>query len=299
MLQHIPNSHKMFYGYHLLLLSYFFCVYKCTTTFIQSEDRAEIPEQLIETWLKIPIHDIPYIHLMLRSSKYREDVENAYIQWFLKQTLIPFTLNTYDEIDDIKNPDTEEAISTRTSKDRNNYVIVSNSYELRSTAEYFVLPSGIYFFVITNDADLQELQDVCHALWLDLQVFKVFLLTQNGVLIYDPFDANTRGEYGNIIPYVGAQTIERTLFYNMRGYPLRVQLFKSVYSKPVLDPITKKVDYVYGVDGRVAEVLQDRMNFTMIYLDPDPDYFGYVKIIPIQFVEAIEKFPHEILNFSF
>uniref|UniRef100_A0A1B0AGJ9 Ionotropic glutamate receptor L-glutamate and glycine-binding domain-containing protein n=1 Tax=Glossina pallidipes TaxID=7398 RepID=A0A1B0AGJ9_GLOPL len=60
----------------------------------------------------------------------------------------------------------------------------------------------------------------------------------------------------------------------MRRYPLRVQIFKSTFARPQLDAVTKKVRYIYGVDGRVADLLQEYMNFTMELQEPNEFYFG-------------------------
>ncbi|XP_005179337.2 uncharacterized protein LOC101887440 [Musca domestica] len=155
------------------------------------------------------------------------------------------------------------------------YVIVTSFKDFEQTSLYFAKHAGIYFFVILDEFRLRELREICHMLWTKHQIFKSFLLTNRGVLIFDPFVWNNRtGKYGKIIQYTGEKSLERTIFYNMRGYPLRVQQFRSVYSKPMLNPITKKLQHVYGVDGRVSDVLQESLNFTRVLLDPDPHYFG-------------------------
>ncbi|XP_075144774.1 uncharacterized protein LOC142219895 [Haematobia irritans] len=234
-----------------------------------SEDNEEISQDLIELWLKKPIHDIPYLQMMLRSSQYQKDIDNVYIKWFLRQTLIPITLQLYT-FENI-----HSSATTTTPNDPSSYIIMSSISDFRRASQYFAQKFGIYFFIMEDeDVDIKELRNICHQLWTNFQIYKNFLLTKNGILIYDPFAQNENGEYGQIISYTGEQSMERTLFYNMRGYPLRVQMFKSVYSKPIVDPITKKVIFVYGVDGRVADLLQERLNFTMNLLDPDPDYFG-------------------------
>ncbi|XP_073819961.1 uncharacterized protein [Musca autumnalis] len=247
---------------------------KSLSDIVQVQQNGNISTEQLNKWLNKPIKDIPYLHVMLRGEDFaKEDVDNIYIEWFLKQTQISFTLNTY-KINDTSTSYGHE-IKKPTENSVVHYVIVTNFKDLHQTSLYFAHHAGIYFFIILDEFEMHLLREISHMLWTKYQIFKMFFLTNSGVFVYDVFAWNSEnGEYGTIIPYTGEKSLERTLFHNMRGYPLRVQLFRSVYSKPMLDPITNKVAYVYGVDGRVSEVLQQHLNFTMDLLDPDPDYFG-------------------------
>ncbi|XP_061397567.1 uncharacterized protein LOC133333268 [Musca vetustissima] len=227
----------------------------------------------INTWLKKPINEIPYLNVMLRAENYKKDMDNIYIHWYLTQTQIAYALNTYSLEDHQKSHHPE--IEKTSENSHIDYVIATNFKDFHRTSLYFAQHAGIYFFIILDKYDLKELREVSHMLWRKYQIYKSFLLTNGGIFIYDPFAWNTDvGDYGTIMRYRGEQSLERTIFYNMRGYPLRVQLFRSVYSKPMLDPETQKVSHVYGVDGRVSEILHEKLNFTMDLLDPDPHYFG-------------------------
>ncbi|XP_023308781.2 uncharacterized protein LOC111690517 [Lucilia cuprina] len=221
----------------------------------------------IESWLRKPLLNVKHLHLKLRSNHYHQDVENSYTQWFLQQTLVPITICKYELIENKTN-----AITTDYS--RHNYVIATSMTDLRLTARQFGKRAGIFFFIVNGVIDFKELHNIFYLGWKRLYIFKSFVLTDKGVLMYDPFALDEYGNYGKVIQYTGKETIERTIFYNMRGYPLRVQLFKSVYSKPIVNPITNKVESLYGVDGKVANLLQKYMNFTMNLQSPDRNYFG-------------------------
>lgn len=252
--------------FYLLLLS--LCYIRGVNLSINiSTTSEELPSNLIESWLAKPLENIKHLHLKLRSNNFQKDIENPYIQWFLKQTLVPITIEKYQ-----LNKNKTKVMTT--DYDRNNYVIVTSMKSLRLTARQFSKRAGIYFFIVSGVIHNPELRDIFQLGWKRLHIFNNFLLTDKNVLIYDPFALDEFGNYGKMIKYSGKETIERTIFYDMRGYPLRVQLFSSVYSKPLLDPITKKIQSVGGVDGRVATLLQEQMNFTMVLQDPDPNYFG-------------------------
>ncbi|XP_075144773.1 uncharacterized protein LOC142219894 [Haematobia irritans] len=222
----------------------------------------------IEDWLNKPLAHISSLHLKLIYKNHTDDLENPYIQWFLQQAQIPYTLSNYE----LENKNSIMPLKSPINND--DYVIITEMDDLRSTIRYFAQRSGTYFYVVKDNIDLQELQDICYILWTKLRILRQYFLTVKGIFIYDPFVLREQGEYGEIISYTGDYVMEHSLFHNMRGYPLRIQIFQSVYSRPVLNPVTKKIDYVEGLDGRVADILEKQMNFTMHLLDPDPDYFG-------------------------
>lgn len=252
--------------FYLLLLS--LCYFKVVNLSINiSNTSEELPSNLIESWVAKPLTNIKHLHLQLRSNHFQKDIESPYIQWFLKQTLVSITIGKYE-----LNKNKTNVMTT--NYERNNYVIVTSMESLRLTARQFSKRAGVFFFIVSGVIDYPELRDIFQLGWKHLQIFNNFLLTDKNVLIYDPFELDEFGNYGKIITYSGKETIERTIFYDMRGYPLRVQLFRSVYSKPLFDPITHKIQNVDGVDGRVANLLQQQMNFTMVLQDPDPNYFG-------------------------
>lgn len=229
--------------------------------------REDLPMSLIENWLTKPLSSVKHLHLKLRSNSYRQDADNAYTQWFLNQMYVPITISEYKLV-------INKTYVATNDHNRKNFVIVTSMTRLRYTARQFGQKAGIFFFIVNGIIDFEELRNIFHLGWKRLQMFENFLLTDNGVLIYDPFALDQSGIYGKIIKYTGKESMERTIFYNMRGYPLRVQMFKSVYSEIEIDSIAKTVKRVYGVDGRVANLLQEHMNFTMNLQYPDQNYFG-------------------------
>lgn len=257
--------------FYLIFLSLCYCCNGYNLSLNTFPKGEKLSTSLIETWLRKPLRDIKHLHLKLRSTNYQEDIENPYTQWFLKQTHVPITIEKYK----LNQNKTNIKINiNRNNYKRNNYVIATSMTSFRLTARQFGQRAGIFFFIVSGVIDFAELTHIFQLGWKRLHIFNNILLTDKSVLIYDPFALDEFGNYGKIIEYTGMESIERTIFYDMRGYPLRVQLFSSVYSKPLFDPITNKIQDVEGVDGRVANLLQEQMNFTMILQDPDPNYFG-------------------------
>ncbi|XP_017473246.1 PREDICTED: uncharacterized protein LOC108364168 [Rhagoletis zephyria] len=162
--------------------------------------------------------------------------------------------------------------------ERDSFVIVTDSQRLSDVATHFVQRAGVFFFVISDaqlPKDVTEFRNVLISIWIKYRAYKNFLLTSEGIFYFDPFDYDvTYHGYGKIVPNKNTEPLERALFRDMHGYPLRVQIFKSVYARPFINMSNPSIKDVYGVDGRVAELLQQRMNFTMVLQEPDPNYFG-------------------------
>ena len=226
----------------------------------------------IGSLLKKPLKDLPHLDIQLRLHNFDRDIHNLYIQWFLtQQSKLPITISTY-EYKELSISNRSHHKSNMTT--RNNYVIVTDMDNIWISVHQFIQSAGVLFFIIEERLDLIILRDIFNYMWIHFLIYKNILLTKNGVYIYDPFKLNTFGEYGEVIPYNGAFSIERTVFRNLRGYPIRVQMFQSVFSQPVIDVETNNITNVKGVDGKVAYLMENQLNFTMMLQEPDPNYFG-------------------------
>ncbi|XP_054747614.1 uncharacterized protein LOC129253325 [Anastrepha obliqua] len=67
-----------------------------------------------------------------------------------------------------------------------------------------------------------------------------------------------------------------SIFHNLHSYPLRTYIFSSVYSniQHFTNETTSKIIGTTGADSKVAELLAQKMNFTMDLQWPDNDFFG-------------------------
>lgn len=225
----------------------------------------------ISSLLKKPLRDLAHLDLQLRLQNFDKDIQNLYVQWFLtQQTQLPITINTYE----YKQLSVSDRSNNKNVTTRKNYVIVTDMENIWISVQQFVQSAGALFVVIEEQVDMDAIRDICNHVWIRFLIYKNILLTENGVYIYDPFQVNAFGEYGDVVRYNGVLSIERMLFRNLRGYPLRVQMFDSVFSQPVIDKATNKVINVERVDGKVAYLMEKQLNFTMMLQDPDPNYFG-------------------------
>lgn len=211
---------------------------------------------ITRTTIRKSLRRIPDITIQLGSIL---DVDNDYIQFFLHQKTCPVTVSVY-EITDSTDVD-----------QRRNYVVSCSMDNLRVVSNKFAKKSGLFFFVILDAFHKNTFTDIFRDLWRRRAVFKIYLLTVVGIFIYDPFTYDKTGNFGKIVN-IQKRNLS-TIFKDMNGYPMRVQIFRSVYSKVVLDE-SNHVKYVEGADAKVAYLLSEIMNYSMILQDPDPELFG-------------------------
>ncbi|XP_014085843.2 glutamate receptor 1 [Bactrocera oleae] len=78
-----------------------------------------------------------------------------------------------------------------------------------------------------------------------------------------------------VMTSLGDESYKR-IFHNFHGYPLRTYIFHSVYSdlQIFVNETSKEIIGITGADGKVADLLASKMNFTMDLQWPDDHFFG-------------------------
>ncbi|KAM7361197.1 uncharacterized protein ACRADG_010435 [Cochliomyia hominivorax] len=225
--------------------------------------------QNIDKWLKDTLIKLPHhIQIKISSNRINENLDNQYVRWFLEQSKYPLTVSILYEQNEFMVPNK----GYRSGQDV--YVILCDVNKLETFDKSEFQSAGVYFFIIVNQEIMHKLSDIFQYMWKNLFVYQIYLLSEDGVFIYHPFAMKSNGDYGRIIKYIGDIALKEFLFKNMHGYPLRVQMFTSTYSIPVKDGKSNRVIAFKGVDGKVASLLQEQLNFTMILQDPDQNLFG-------------------------
>lgn len=128
------------------------------------------------------------------------------------------------------------------------------------------LQSATYIHVIEGPIDVGILEDNSRKIWNERRIRNLFFVTNFGLLSYNPFKDN-----GSLYSLIDNDY--KNSYNNLYGFPIRVQMFRSVYSILDLNE-TGHVRNVSGPDGKVALELQRRMNFSMVFNKPNNDFFG-------------------------
>ncbi|XP_017036237.1 uncharacterized protein Ir10a [Drosophila kikkawai] len=234
---------------------------------LQSSVGQPIPDGLLTE----PIRDLPQLELWIREGKQQQDADNPYVQWFLRRSQKPLCVVAYEENQDwIGDP-----------FGRDNLAMVMSLSHLTSNRGPAApnQRAGVFFYILedqTRDLSLEEqllLENCCRTLWMMHKIYNRFFLTGQSVWIYNPFQR--RGlAFGRLVRYFGTEPLNKLLFHDMGGYPMRIQMFKSVYTRPEVDKETGLLVGITGADFLVAQMLRERLNFTMLLQQPDKNYFG-------------------------
>lgn len=223
----------------------------------------------LEKYLRNLLHNLPdNIQIKVRWDSINEDVKNPYVHWFLQYDKLPVTISSYK-------PQKFMIIKKVSNNSQNLYVIVCSLNQIQRIVKALLKITGFYLFVINNEQiqyNIQELHDIFHHMWQKHFIYHNYVLTEEGIFRYDPFTLRETGGYRKIVKYLGENS--NSFFQNLHGYPLRVQMFRSVYSRPIYDVQTRSIKGFKGVDGKVANLLQEKLNFTMILQKPDENLFG-------------------------
>ncbi|XP_062140636.1 uncharacterized protein LOC133848909 isoform X2 [Drosophila sulfurigaster albostrigata] len=235
--------------------------------------------QILDTGLlEQTMNDIPHVHVMLRRRQLHEDAANANARWFMQRTETPHCTHSYDEEQSLPGVDSRDSLALVIGLPQ----LISNS-----GAAALMQRAGVFFYIVgdalgeLSEQQLLQVEQSCRQLWIRRKIYNRYIITDTAIYIYDPFarrDANGvdawEASFGRLLPFMGGEPLPELLFHNMRGYPLRVQIFKSVYARPVFDPETGLLAELTGVDWEVAQTLRDLLNFTMDLQEPDKNYFG-------------------------
>ncbi|XP_075149076.1 uncharacterized protein LOC142223105 [Haematobia irritans] len=256
----------MFSGF-ALLLHLFLIALILNPNYVKPITTNEISAALIDTWLQEPLKYVNHIKLCIRQNDFRKDIANQYIQWFLWQNRTSNTITTYSEGRTNDNP-------KKQTETRNNHVIVTNTQNIGYSLKLFGAMADVLYIVIEGDLDVTLLLPYFKEMFHKYKTFPNYLLSDNGILVYNPFIVNANGEYGELVSYMGDVDPYLNLFSNMYGFPLKVLIFPSVYAIPIYDNITRKIKSYSGVDGDVAELLKEKLNFTLELKNTDAASYG-------------------------
>lgn len=148
-----------------------------------------------------------------------------------------------------------------------NKIFTSKFEDAEEKLSNFVqLQSATYIHIIEDAVNIQALEDYSRQIWDKRRIKKLYFLTKVGLFAYNPFKDN-----GHLYSLI--ESDHRKTYLNLHGFPMRVQIFRSVYAFPVLNQ-TGSIQKVFGPDGNAAQVLQQKMNFSMVFKKPNEHFFG-------------------------
>ncbi|CAO1388259.1 unnamed protein product [Diamesa serratosioi] len=134
---------------------------------------------------------------------------------------------------------------------------------------------GTFLFVLENDLDLNlNLHDILMTNWEQNKGLQVILFINNQTYFLDPFEIDHQtGIHGKL--QTNMKHFRMKVPRNFNKYPLRVEIFNSVYSDEILSANASVIGY-RGPDVDIAHIITNQLNFTMQRVDNDGFNFGFV-----------------------
>ncbi|XP_065077553.1 uncharacterized protein LOC135700823 [Ochlerotatus camptorhynchus] len=156
----------------------------------------------------------------------------------------------------------------------NGYLVFTNMSTFETMLKCLLDPLATYLIVLDAGEEfrLDDMSNMMYSLWLHDNLYRLFFLVSERIYTFDPFEVDG-SRYGLLIELLDQRSIPKIPESDFNGYPLRIDIFRSTYSEPVLDA-TGVVTYFDGADVEVSRVFTKILNFTANYLPPDKDNFG-------------------------
>ncbi|XP_055706016.1 uncharacterized protein LOC129803458 [Phlebotomus papatasi] len=156
------------------------------------------------------------------------------------------------------------------------YILVLSLKMLMNTMECIVEPLGVYLIIIDTPATESVLDIVREKLligWAIKRSYQIYVMLLNETFTLHPFaqDPMRNDSYGVLMNF---NQRPPNILKDLNGYPLRIEMFHSAFNFERRDPQTGEVRFE-GTDAEVMRSLKDFMNFSVIFQEPDEDYFGY------------------------
>ncbi|XP_049279416.1 uncharacterized protein LOC125761893 [Anopheles funestus] len=161
----------------------------------------------------------------------------------------------------------------------NGHIIFSDLSEINGY-ECLFDPAGTYLVVsdpFQPAAPIERVQLLAtlQRIWTKRGTYRVYLWVQDTLYGYDPFQPlGTTFEYGSLVEFGDGDTLPITPPNNFAGYPVRIEVFRSVYSNPVVHD-TKANHITYsGADVTARDVFCRVLNATVVPVPADKELFG-------------------------
>lgn len=153
----------------------------------------------------------------------------------------------------------------------NAVVQINNTDNLEFVLQNCSTTKGFLFIILNRKITWSQISLLAEEYWETKQIYRVFYITAQYSKFYHPFLLRN---YKNGALVNSRDYDINNIFQNFYGYPMRVYIFDSVFSEVKAKQDTSKVTQVEGVDAKVAYLLENILNFTMILQWPDDDFFG-------------------------
>lgn len=141
----------------------------------------------------------------------------------------------------------------------NGFIFHTNATLFQKKLSRYTKSIGTFLFVLEADLDL-NIHEILLENWHQNTGLQVILLINNQTYFLDPFEIDERtGVHGKL--QTNMKYFRLKVPRNFNKYPLRVEIFNSVYSDEILSINNTVIGYK-GPDVDIARIITNQLNFS-------------------------------------
>uniref|UniRef100_A0A182YK55 Ionotropic glutamate receptor L-glutamate and glycine-binding domain-containing protein n=1 Tax=Anopheles stephensi TaxID=30069 RepID=A0A182YK55_ANOST len=133
-----------------------------------------------------------------------------------------------------------------------------------STGTYLMVDDPLH---TTPSIERDQMRQTLQHIWTTRGTFRVYLWVQETLYGYDPFKPTVASAYGALVEVGAGNTPPTVPPNNFAGYPVRVEVFRSVYSNPVPSNSSSGSVAYTGADVTARDVF-------LVQVPADKELFG-------------------------
>ncbi|XP_062539172.1 uncharacterized protein LOC134207473 [Armigeres subalbatus] len=146
---------------------------------------------------------------------------------------------------------------------RYGYLVFSSWFNFQLSMACLLDPYATYLIFLSDGHrfDLVEVATLTQRVWFNQGISRIFFVIDERIYTFDPFRVVAPREYGVMIELRGMNDIPSVPKDDFKGYPLRVDRFRSTFSRKLLNNEGNVIDYV-GPDPEACRVFAQALNMT-------------------------------------
>lgn len=198
-----------------------------------------------------------------------EDFNNKYIDFFVRSTEYPLTIVNRAILHSVKTKFNESAKNE-------NFIVKSSIENLQMDLNIFTFAKGFNILIMEDKlvSAPEQIRRHFQFAWKERGSLNVYVISGNKILTYNPFAFDDiLSEYGQVTLLENRKSYDE-IFKDLNGYPMRIDIIKSVYTLPIYNGSSKQIVYYKGADMKVTETLKNQMNFSIVLYPEDGSQFG-------------------------
>lgn len=145
------------------------------------------------------------------------------------------------------------------------YIIFTSIHALEYYVGCIFNRGGTFLFIIddvrNNEDHMDKINETFSNAWNRVNNLRMYILVNQEIFTFNPFK-KVNGKFGVTEKFDEENILIEENLKDLNGYPLRIEMFWSVFSVPKDGRSSQNLSLYHGPDVTVAKMLTERMNLT-------------------------------------